>query len=58
MFFTNVIDEATLTAHYRNADLYVCMSQHEGFCVPLVEAMFFDIPIIASANTAIVENAR
>jgi glycosyltransferase involved in cell wall biosynthesis len=53
--FAGVVDEATLTAHYRNADLYVCLSYHEGFCVPLVEAMFFDIPIIASANTAIVE---
>jgi glycosyltransferase involved in cell wall biosynthesis len=53
--FAGVVDEATLTAHYRSADLYVCMSDHEGFCVPLVEAMYFDIPIIASANTAIVE---
>ena len=55
VFFSGVVDEAMLTAHYRNADLYVCMSEHEGFCVPLVEAMFFDLPIIASANSAIVE---
>ncbi len=55
VFFAGVVDEAMLTAHYRNADLYVCMSEHEGFCVPLVEAMFFDVPVIASANSAIVE---
>ena len=31
------------------------MSEHEGFCVPLVEAMFFDVPILAFASTAVPE---
>lgn len=31
----------------------MCMSEHEGFCVPLVEAMFFETPIVAYASTAI-----
>ena len=31
----------------------MCLSEHEGFCVPLVEAMFFDVPIVAKALTAV-----
>jgi len=42
-----------LLAYYRLADVYLCMSEHEGFCVPLLEAMYFDIPIIAYNSTAI-----
>ncbi len=44
-----------LVAYYKIADVFVCMSEHEGFCVPLVEAMYFDIPIIAYCSTAIPE---
>jgi glycosyltransferase involved in cell wall biosynthesis len=40
---------------YKSADLFLCMSEHEGFCVPLVEAMLFDIPIIAYKSTAVTE---
>ena len=38
---------------YKSADVFVCMSEHEGFCVPLVEAMMFDVPVIAYNSTAI-----
>ena len=40
-------------AYFKIADLFLCMSAHEGFCMPLVEAMYYDIPIIAHGNTAI-----
>lgn len=40
-------------AYYHIADMYLCMSAHEGFCIPLVEAMYFNIPIIAHASTAV-----
>jgi len=40
-------------AYYHIADLYLCMSAHEGFCIPLVEAMYFGVPIIAHASTAV-----
>ncbi|HCT91258.1 MAG TPA: hypothetical protein DF613_07755 [Lachnospiraceae bacterium] len=40
-------------AYYHIADLFLCMSAHEGFCIPLVEAMHFHIPIIAHASTAV-----
>lgn len=53
--FVGIIAEADLLSYYQSADLYVCLSEHEGFCVPLVEAMYFDIPIIALATTAIPE---
>ena len=45
--FSGSVDAATLSADYRNADVFVCVSQHEGFCVPLLEAMHFGVPIVA-----------
>jgi glycosyltransferase involved in cell wall biosynthesis len=44
-----------ILAYYCRADLFLCMSEHEGFCVPLVEAMYFGIPIIAYDSTAVGE---
>ena len=51
--FTGHISFASILALYRTASVFWCMSDHEGFCVPLVEAMYFDIPIVAAASTAI-----
>lgn len=42
-----------ILAYYRTADIFLCMSEHEGFCVPLIEAMLFHIPIVAFKSTAI-----
>lgn len=42
-----------ILAFYRIADVFLCMSEHEGFCVPLTEAMFFKVPIVAYESTAI-----
>jgi glycosyltransferase involved in cell wall biosynthesis len=44
-----------LAAHYRNAAVFVTMSEHEGVCVPLLEAMSFDVPVIARRYAAIPE---
>jgi glycosyltransferase involved in cell wall biosynthesis len=49
------VTEAELCAYYRTADLFITLSEHEGFCVPLVEAMYFNIPILALGATAIPE---
>lgn len=38
---------------YKVADIFLCMSEHEGFCIPLVEAMFFQVPVVAFRSTAI-----
>ena len=53
IIFTGHITFAEVLAYYQIADLFVCMSEHEGFCVPLIEAMYFDIPIIAYDATAV-----
>jgi len=42
-----------LTALYDVADLFVCGSEHEGFCVPIVEAFYKGIPVLAYASTAV-----
>jgi glycosyltransferase involved in cell wall biosynthesis len=44
-----------VTAHHRVADVVVCLSDHEGFCIPLVEAMWHGIPIVAYASSAVPE---
>ncbi|WP_244613331.1 glycosyltransferase [Methylosinus sp. Ce-a6] len=50
---TGHVSEAGLLGHYRAADAYVSMSEHEGFGVPLLEAMAFDVPVIAYDTSAI-----
>ncbi len=47
------VPDADLLAYFRAASVFVSMSEHEGFCVPLVEAMRFDLPILAFDCTAI-----
>ena len=51
--FTGRLDDAGLASCYRDADVYLSMSEHEGFAVPMVEAMAFDLPVAAYASTAI-----
>ncbi len=46
---------AELEAYYRAADVFVCASDHEGFCVPLAEAMGHGVPIVAYGVTAVPE---
>lgn len=47
VIFTGHIKFPEILAFYRVADVFLCMSEHEGFCVPLVEAMYFEVPVIA-----------
>jgi glycosyltransferase involved in cell wall biosynthesis len=49
------VPDAKLHALYRSADLLWSMSEHEGFCIALLEAMWFDIPVLAYKSTAIPE---
>jgi L-malate glycosyltransferase len=51
-FLAHVSNEQ-LTAIYDLADLFVCASEHEGFCVPLVEAFYKRVPVLAFAATAV-----
>ncbi len=52
---TGKITDAELHACYKTASLFWSMSEHEGFCVPLVEAMYFDVPVLAYKSSAIPE---
>jgi glycosyltransferase involved in cell wall biosynthesis len=51
-FVGHVTDEE-LVALYEVADLFLCASEHEGFCVPLVEAFYKQVPVLAYAATAV-----
>ena len=51
-FIGHVSDEE-LVAFYELADLFLCASEHEGFCVPLVEAFYKQVPVLAYAATAV-----
>ena len=53
--FTGAVTDHELAAYYRWADVYVSLSEHEGFCVPLVEAMATDVPVLAHAAGAVPE---
>ncbi|MBS1736022.1 MAG: glycosyltransferase [Bacteroidetes bacterium] len=52
---TGKISDSQLYALYRTADVFLSMSEHEGFGVPLAEAMAFDIPVVAYNSTAVPE---
>ena len=51
--FAGHVSDAELIAYYEVADLFLCCSEHEGFCVPLIEAFYKQIPVLAYAATAI-----
>lgn len=51
--FLGHVSNAELAACYDVADVFLCASEHEGFCVPLVEAFFEGIPVVAYAATAV-----
>ncbi|HET6957541.1 MAG TPA: glycosyltransferase [Vicinamibacterales bacterium] len=51
-FIGHVSDEE-LVAYYELADLFLCASEHEGFCVPIVEAFYKQVPVLAYAATAV-----
>jgi glycosyltransferase involved in cell wall biosynthesis len=53
--FTGQVDDDDLYAYYRVADLFLCLSEHEGFCVPLQEAMHFGVPVVAFDAGAVAE---
>jgi glycosyltransferase involved in cell wall biosynthesis len=52
---TGGVSAAQLAAYYATADVFVVCSEHEGFCVPLLEAMHNRVPIVAYGATAVGE---
>jgi len=53
--FVGSVSSEELVGWYRRADVFVCLSDHEGFCVPLVEAMAWGVPVVAAAAGAVPE---
>lgn len=53
--FVGSVPEADLCAYYQVADLFLCMSEHEGFGIPLLEAMQAELPVMAYASSAVPE---
>jgi glycosyltransferase involved in cell wall biosynthesis len=53
--FTGPVPDEDLATFYRCASVYLSLSDHEGFCVPLVEAMAADVPVLAYAAGAVQE---
>lgn len=53
VIFTGHIPFAQILSYFHAADLFLCMSEHEGFCIPLLEAMHFELPVLAYAGTAV-----
>ncbi len=53
--FVGALSDGELKALYENATVYLCMSEHEGFCLPVVEAMHFGLPVVAYESSAVVD---
>ena len=51
--FLGHVRNEELTALYDVADLFLCASEHEGFCVPIIEAFYKRVPVLAFASTAV-----
>ena len=51
--FRDRVTDAELKAHYECASAFLIASEHEGFCVPLVEAMALRVPIVAYGTSAV-----
>lgn len=54
-WITGPVSPEALSGFYRHADVFVSTSEHEGFCVPLLEAFAFDLPVVARACAAVPE---
>lgn len=53
--FTGPIKQPLMNAAWSTAHAFVCMSEHEGFCIPLLESMFFNVPVLALDAGAVSE---
>jgi glycosyltransferase involved in cell wall biosynthesis len=53
VYFPGHISFEDMVSYYKIANIYICMSEHEGFCLPLLESMHFGIPIIAYKSSGI-----
>lgn len=50
---TDKLSQQDMITYYAHADVYVSMSEHEGFGLPLLESMYFGLPVVAYSTTAV-----
>jgi O-antigen biosynthesis protein len=55
VIFTGQVPDEELVAHYQLADVFVTASLHEGFCIPVLEAMACGVPVVGAHATALPE---
>ena len=53
--FTGPVPDEDLAVYYRHSAVYISLSEHEGFCAPLLEAMAADVPVLAYSAAAVPE---
>lgn len=53
--FVGGLADSEVRALYESSHAYICMSEHEGFCLPVLEAMYFGLPVIAYKSSAIAD---
>jgi glycosyltransferase involved in cell wall biosynthesis len=53
VYFLGHVPNEELAAYYEIADVFLCASEHEGFCVPLIESFHMGVPVIAYAASAV-----
>jgi len=53
--FTGSIPQSQLNACYRSSHVFLCMSEHEGFCIPLIESLVHRVPVMAFSACAVPE---
>jgi L-malate glycosyltransferase len=55
VIFETGVSAERLWDHYRSAHVFLCLSEHEGFCIPLLEAFHFGVPVVARDAAAVKE---
>jgi len=55
VIFAGAVPQDELAAYYEASHLFLCMSEHEGFCIPLIESMAHNLPVLAYAAAAVPE---
>jgi len=56
--FAGSVSHQELIAYYEGCDVFLCLSNHEGFCVPLLESMYHRLPIVSYRFTAVPETVQ
>jgi glycosyltransferase involved in cell wall biosynthesis len=54
---TGALPQPRLNALYASAAAFACLSEHEGFCIPVLEALHFGLPVVAAREAAVPEVA-